>query len=67
MPHYMFTASLSEKGFKGALEEGAGSRMRVVESLFESLGGSVSTTVLLTAEEVDEARGRTLKYRAPGS
>ena len=29
--------------------------------------GSVSTTVLLTAAEVDEARGRTVRYRAPGT
>ena len=29
--------------------------------------GSVSTTVLLTAAEVDEARGRTVTYRPPGS
>lgn len=28
---------------------------------------SISTTVLLTAKEVDEARGRTAKYRAPGA
>ena len=28
---------------------------------------SVSTTVLLTAAEVDEARGRTVRYRAPGA
>ena len=29
--------------------------------------GSISTTVLLTAAEVDEAAGRTVKYRPPGS
>lgn len=28
--------------------------------------GSISTTVLLTADEVDEARGRRADYRAPG-
>jgi uncharacterized protein with GYD domain len=28
--------------------------------------GSISTTVLLTAAEIDEARGRTVTYRAPG-
>jgi uncharacterized protein with GYD domain len=28
---------------------------------------SVTTTVLLTAKEVDEARSRTVKYRAPGA
>jgi len=105
MPHYMFTASLSEQGLKGILEEGAGARMQVVRDLFESLGGgveaaywafgesdfiviaelpdnaaaaaaatavvsggtaSVSTTVLLTADDLDEARGRSLKYRPPG-
>lgn len=29
--------------------------------------GSVTTTVLLTAEQVDEARGRRPAYRAPGA
>jgi len=29
--------------------------------------GSVSTTVLLTADQVDEARGRRPTYRAPGA
>ena len=29
--------------------------------------GSVSTTVLLTAAEVDEAAGRSVTYRAPGT
>jgi len=29
--------------------------------------GSISTTVLLTAEEVDAARGRKAAYRAPGA
>jgi uncharacterized protein with GYD domain len=29
--------------------------------------GSVSTTVLLTAAEVDEARSRSPRFRAPGS
>lgn len=29
--------------------------------------GSVSTTVLLTADQVDEARGRRTAYRAPGA
>ena len=29
--------------------------------------GSVSTTVLLTADQVDEARGRRAAYRAPGA
>jgi uncharacterized protein with GYD domain len=29
--------------------------------------GSVSTTVLLTAAEVDEARSRSVSYRAPGA
>ena len=29
--------------------------------------GSVSTTVLLTAAEVDEAAGRSVTYRPPGS
>jgi uncharacterized protein with GYD domain len=28
---------------------------------------SIDTTVLLTAQEVDEARGRTSDYRAPGA
>lgn len=29
--------------------------------------GSVTTTVLLTADQVDEARGRRAAYRAPGA
>jgi uncharacterized protein with GYD domain len=29
-------------------------------------GSSIETTVLLTEAEVDEARGRTVKFRAPG-
>ena len=29
--------------------------------------GSITTTVLLSAAEVDEARGRSAVYRAPGS
>jgi uncharacterized protein with GYD domain len=29
--------------------------------------GSVKTTVLLTASDVDAARGRTVEYRAPGA
>jgi uncharacterized protein with GYD domain len=29
--------------------------------------GSVTTTVLLTADQVDEARGRHAAYRAPGA
>ena len=29
--------------------------------------GSVRTTVLLTAAEVDDARGRSVTYRAPGA
>lgn len=29
--------------------------------------GSITTTVLLTADQVDEARGRRASYRAPGA
>lgn len=105
MPHYMFTATYTQKGIEGTRRDGAASRIPAWRDLFTSLGGSfetaywtlgdtdiviigelpdnaaavasstlgrfagtgkVSTTVLLTAEEVDEAFGRTLTYRSPG-
>ena len=105
MPHYMFTATYTQKGIEGTRKDGAASRIPAWKELFESLGGrfetaywtmgesdiiiigempdnlaavassmlgrfagtgKVTTTVLLTAEEVDEAFGRTLTYRSPG-
>ena len=105
MPHYLFRASYSQDGLRGLLKEGAASRLGVMQTLIQSLGGrmescywgfgaddiyivaelpdnaaaaaaattvgaagagSISTTVLLTASEIDEARGRRGAYRAPG-
>lgn len=105
VPHYMFRGSYTQAGIQGVMEAGAASRTEVVEKLFASLGGSltslfwtfgeedfmaigelpdnaaaaagamsvaaaghssITTTVLLTEAEVDEARGRTSTFRAPG-
>ena len=105
MAHYMFRGSYTQAGIEGVMEAGASSRTDVVEKLFASLGGSltslfwtfgeddfvvigelpdnaaaaaaamsvaaaggssIATTVLLTEAEVDEARGRTATFRAPG-
>jgi len=106
MPYYLFRASYSKDGLRGLLQEGAASRVGVVQTLIQSLGGrmeschwafgsddfimiaelpdnqaavaaattvgasgagSITTTVLLTAAEIDEARGRRGAYRAPGA
>ena len=106
MPHYLFQAKYTTQGLQGVLKEGAASRMRVVQTLAESAGGSlvagywafgdhdfmaiaelpdnaaaaavattvsatgtssVTTTVLLTAEDIDEARGRSVTFRPPGA
>ena len=106
MPHYMIRASYTQQGIQGVLKEGAAGRVKAVNALVGSVGGTVETvywalgeddfvaiaelpdnaaaaavastvaasgaanvktTVLLTAAEVDEARGRTVAYRAPGS
>lgn len=105
MPHFMFRGSYTQAGIQGVIEAGAASRTDVVEKLFASLGGSlttnfwtfgaedfvvigelpdnaaaaaaamsvtaaggssIETTVLLTEAEVDEARGKTATFRAPG-
>ncbi len=106
MPHYMIRASYTQQGIQGVIKEGAAGRVKAVNALVGSVGGtvesmywafgdddfvaiaelpdnaaaaavastvgasgaaSVKTTVLLTAAEVDEARGRTVAYRAPGA
>ena len=106
MPHYLIRASYTQQGIQGVLKEGAAGRVKAVNALVGSVGGSVEsiywafgeddfiaiveapdnaavaavvstvaasgaagvkTTVLLTAAEVDDARGRTVNYRAPGA
>ncbi len=43
MPKYLFQASYSTDGVKGLLSEGGTARMQVVETLTNSLGGSIET------------------------
>ena len=106
MPKYLFKASYTTEGIKGAIKDGGTARKKSATHLFESLGGSVesfyfafgdadvyviadlpdnvsaaagatavsatgavsvSTTVLLTAAELDEAFAKTVEYRPPGA
>ena len=106
MPHYLLRASYTQQGIQGVLKEGAAGRVKAVNALVGSVGGTVEslywafgeddfiaiaelpdntaaaavastvaasgaagvkTTVLLTAAEVDDARGRTVSYRPPGA
>lgn len=106
MPHYLIRASYTHQGIQGVMKEGAASRLRAVNDLVASVGGTlecgywafgdddfiaiaelpdnsaaiavagtvgssgavtISTTVLLTAEDVDTGRARTVTYRPPGA
>ncbi len=106
MPKYLFKASYTPEGIRGAIKDGGTGRKKAATHLFESLGGtvesfyfafgeadayviadlpdnetaaagaaavgstgavSVSTTVLLTPAQVDEAFAKTVDYRPPGA
>jgi uncharacterized protein with GYD domain len=106
MAHYLFRAHYTQTGIQGVLKEGAASRIKAVDELVTSVGGTVetaywafgdddfiliadlpgnaaaaavatrvsatgiagvSTTVLLTAADVDAARVLSVTYRPPGA
>jgi uncharacterized protein with GYD domain len=75
MGHYLFRASYTIEGLKGLLAEGAESRIKALEAVFASVGGKLDhmywtfgdADVMLTAADVDRARGLQVAYRKPGA
>ena len=73
MPHYLFRASYSQDGLRGLLKEGASSRVGVMQTLIQSLGGRMESCywafgaddLVIIAELPDNAAAAAAATTAP--